>query len=209
MDVSPLTLNRLSVYLRCLKRVADDGVERISSKQMAKSFHLSASQIRKDLAHFGEFGIRGVGYEVQPLIDRLTDVLGLDRVHGLGVVGMGNLGSAIARHLGFNQGPFRVVAGFDNDPAKIGREIGGLVVEPTEAIAEVVAERSIEIGILAVPAPAAQELFEALADAGVRSVLNFAPTRLQKRAGVKNRNVDLGIYLEELVFYLAGSEATP
>ncbi len=203
MDVSPLTLNRLSVYLRCLKQLDAAGVACVSSQQLAERFHLSATQIRKDLTHFGEFGIRGVGYEVRPLAERITEVLGLDQRHSLAVVGMGNLGSAISRHLGANNGPFLVAACFDNDPDKIGSRIGALTVESTTTISEVVADRKIEIGILAVPASAAQELYDQLADAGVRSILNFAPLQLRSRAAVHSRNVDLGIYLEELVFYLA------
>jgi redox-sensing transcriptional repressor len=205
MEVSPLTLNRLSVYLRCLRRLEEEGVARVSSQQLARQYNLSAAQIRKDLTHFGEFGIRGVGYEVAPLARRLTEVLGLDRRHALAVVGMGSLGSAFARHVGVTRGPFLVAAGFDNDPQKIGRTIADVVVEPITAIARLVPERDIKIGILAVPAPVAQDLYDQLVGAGIRSILNFAPARLTPVAGVHTRNVDLRIYLEELVFYLGRS----
>lgn len=206
-DVSPLTLNRLSVYLRCLRRLQEEGVDRISSADLARRFHLSSSQIRKDLAQFGEFGIRGVGYDVDALAEGLNQLLGLDRSYRLLLVGMGNLGSALSRYLGFNSGAFRVVAGVDKDPAKVGREIGGFVVRSSEELADVVRESGAEIGVLAVPAEAAQENYDALVAAGVRAVLNFTPTRVQRNPGVPLKNVDLRIHLEELAFVLGGGVA--
>ncbi len=202
MDVSPLTLNRLSVYLRCLRQLLEDGVTRVSSQQLAKQFHLSAVQIRKDLAHFGEFGIRGVGYEVEPLLRRVTEILGLHQPHSLAIVGMGSLGSAFARHVGATESPFVVAAGFDDDPRKIGRRIGDVLVEPADTIPQVLPERGVKIGILAVPAQAAQATYDKLVESGIRSILNFAPARLETVEGVHTRNVDLRIYLEELVYYL-------
>lgn len=201
-DVSPLTLNRLSVYLRVLRQVQDAGIRRISSQELARRYHLSAAQIRKDLAQFGEFGIRGVGYEVDLLCQRLNDLLGLNRDHSIVVVGMGNLGSALARYLGFNSGAFRVVAGVDNDPEKVGRSVGDVTVQAAEDLPAIVAEKKAEIGVLTVPPGAAQANYEALADAGVRGVLNFAPERVQGRRGVPVKNVDLRIHLEELAFFL-------
>lgn len=201
-EVSPLTLNRLSVYLRCLSHLQELGTRRISSQELARRYHLSAAQIRKDLAQFGEFGIRGVGYEVDTLAAHLNALLGLDRRHPLVIVGMGNLGSALARYLGFNSGAFEVVAGVDTDPKVVGRRVGGLVVRPLGELREIVRETRAEIGVLAVPAGAAQENYDALADAGVRAVLNFAPERVKPRAGVQLKDVDLRIDLEELAFFL-------
>jgi redox-sensing transcriptional repressor len=201
-EVSPLTLNRLSFYLRCLRHLQEVGVERISSQELAQRYHLSATQIRKDLAQFGEFGIRGVGYEVDRLADHLNSLLGLDRRHALVIVGMGNLGSALARYLGFNYGAFHVVAGVDTDPQVVGRRIGDLVVRHAGEIAAVVRESGAEIGVLAVPAEAAQENYDALAETGIRGVLNFAPVRVKRRPGVPLKNVDLRINLEELAFFL-------
>ncbi|HZF07278.1 MAG TPA: redox-sensing transcriptional repressor Rex [Thermoanaerobaculia bacterium] len=201
-EVSPLTLNRLSFYLRCLRHLQEQGIQRISSQELARRYHLSATQIRKDLAQFGEFGIRGVGYEVDLLAEHLNSLLGLDRRHALVIVGMGNLGCALARYLGFNYGSFHVVAGVDNDPRVVGRKIGGFTVRPSGELAQVVPESGAEIGVLAVPAEAAQENYDALADAGIRGVLNFAPVRVKRRAGVPLKNVDLRINLEELAFFL-------
>lgn len=203
-EVSPLTLNRLSFYLRCLRHLQELGVKRVSSQELAQRYHLSATQIRKDLAQFGEFGIRGVGYEVDELADHLNSLLGLDRGHALVIVGMGNLGSALAQYLGFNHGAFHVVAGVDKDPAKIGRRVGHLTVRPADELPDVVRESGAEIGVLAIPAEAAQENYDALADAGIKAVLNFAPVRVKRRPGVPLKNVDLRINLEELAFFLRG-----
>lgn len=203
-EVSPLTLNRLSFYLRCLRHLQELGVKRVSSQEMAQRYHLSATQIRKDLAQFGEFGIRGVGYDVDGLADHLNSLLGLDRKHPMVIVGMGNLGSALAQYLGFNYGSFQVVAGVDNDPKKIGRKAGTFIIRPTSELADVVRESGAEIGVLAIPAEAAQENYDALADAGIKGVLNFAPVRVKRRPGVPLKNVDLRINLEELAFFLRG-----
>jgi redox-sensing transcriptional repressor len=201
-EVSPLTLNRLSFYLRCLRHLQELGIQRVSSQEMARRYHLSATQIRKDLAQFGEFGIRGVGYAVDELADHLNALLGLDRPHAMLIVGMGNLGSALAQYLGFNYGAFHVVAGIDVDPQKIGRKVGGLTVRSADQLAEVLRESGAEIGVLAVPAEAAQENYDRLADAGIKAVLNFAPVRVKRRPGVPLKNVDLRINLEELAFFL-------
>ena len=202
MPVSPLTLNRLSFYLRCLRHLQEEGVSRISSKDLARRFHLSATQIRKDLAQFGEFGIRGVGYEVAPLVQRLSELLGLDRLHRLVIVGMGNLGSALAQYLGFNSGAFRVVAGVDRDPEKVGRRVGEIVVEPADALARIIEEKDVEIGVLCVPATFAQERYDALVTAGIQGVINFSPTRIRAVSEVPLKDVDLRINLEELADFL-------
>lgn len=207
--VSPLTLNRLSVYLRCLRHLQVAGVQRISSRDLAERYLLSAHQIRKDLAQFGEFGIRGVGYEVDVLAERLTELLGLDRSYRLLIVGMGKLGSALARYLGFNQGAFEVVGGVDRDPALVGRDLGRWRVRHVDELPAVVAETGAEIGVLAVPAEAAQESYEELVAAGVKAVLNFAPARLKRVPGVPLKSVDLRIHLEEVAFLLRAQEGEP
>lgn len=204
-SVSPLTLNRLSFYLRCLRRLHEEGEGRVSSQDLARRFHLSATQIRKDLAHFGEFGIRGVGYEVEPLVARLSELLGLDRRHRMVIVGMGNLGSALARYMGFNSGSFRVVAAVDRDPDKVGRRVetdGGFTIAPASELTRTVRESRAEIGVLCVPADAAQENYDALVEAGIQGVLNFSPTRIRPVPEVPLKDVDLRIHLEELAFFL-------
>ena len=201
-EISPLTLNRLSFYLRCLRQLQELGKARISSQEMAQRNHLSATQIRKDLAQFGEFGIRGVGYQIDELAEHLDALLGLDRHHPMVIVGMGNLGSALARYVGFNHGAFQVVAGVDNDPRKIGKTVAGFTIRDATELADVVRASGALIGVLTVPSEAAQHYYDALADAGVRGVLNFATVRVKPRPGVPLKNVDLRINLEELAFFL-------
>lgn len=201
-EVSSVTVNRLSLYLQCLRRLQELGIRRISSNELASRFQLSATQIRKDLAQFGDFGIRGIGYEVDTLAEHLTQVLGLDQRRNLVIVGVGNLGSALARYFGFNQGSFCVVAGVDIHPAVIGRRVGSFIVRPSKELPAVVRETAAEIGILTVPAEAAQANYDALVKAGIRGVLNFAPTRLKAVPEVPYKDVDLRLNLEEIAFLL-------
>jgi redox-sensing transcriptional repressor len=202
-STSTATLNRLSVYLRCLQELQRSGELTISSRALADRFHLSSAQIRKDLAQFGEFGIRGVGYEIGPLAERLHHLLGLDRKRRLVIVGMGQLGTALAGYIHFNDDSFEVVAGFDSDAAKIGRSLRGVPVFAIADLRVVIDRTGAEIAVLTVPAAAAVECYDALAAAGVRAVLNFAPVSLPERDLVRLKNVDLRTYLEEASFLLS------
>lgn len=201
-EISPLTLNRLSVYLRGLRALEREGIRRISSLEMARRFRLSAAQIRKDLAQFGALGIRGVGYEVSTLKSQLETLLGLDREHRTIIVGAGNIGTALARFPGLDSGSFRVVALVDNDPARIGAEVGDLVVHAADDLPSVVAETGAEVAILAVPVEAAQANYDALVKAGIRAVLNFAPVQLDEVPHCRVKHVDLLIFFEELAYFL-------
>lgn len=200
--LSPVTVNRLSLYLRCLNCLAEKGVAKISSKQLAEMFHLSAAQIRKDLAQIGGLGIRGVGYDVADLARRLQVSLGLDRVHRLVIVGMGNLGRALGTFLAFDDGRFKVVGVFDTDPDKIGTPLESLEIHHTRDLADVVSRSGAEIGVLAVPAQVAQKNYDALVAAGIKAVLNFAPVRLDPDPRIRTKDVDLRTHLEELGFFL-------
>lgn len=202
VGVSSLTLNRLSLYLRCLRGLRAEGVDTVSSLELAGRFHLSAAQIRKDLAQFGEFGTRGVGYEVNQLTERLSSLLGLDRTLSILIVGAGNLGSALARFLSFDDRSFRVVAAIDNDSAKIGQRIGDVRIYSPKDLSKVVARTNAEIAVLAVPPESAQEIYDRLIGAGIKAVLNFAPTHLDRSEGIPTKAVDLRIFLEELGYQL-------
>lgn len=203
--ISELTTNRLSVYLRCLNLLAAAGIKTISSKALADQFNLNSAQIRKDLAHFGEFGTRGVGYAVDELRRHLTQILGLDRAHRVGIVGAGHLGTALANYNGFGASSFRVVALFDNDKAKIGQRVGeaNILVHDARKLARVVRDEEIDVAVIAVPARAAQRVLNQIMSAGVKAVLNFAPARLSARLGVKVKTVDLTSSLESLSYFLA------
>ena len=206
-DVSELTTDRLSVYLRCLQRLEEEGVRTISSHALARRFHLNSAQIRKDLANFGELGIRGVGYEVATLKRQLVETLGLDRTRKIVIVGAGHLGMALAGYKGFQEPAFSIAAMFDRDPEVVGQKSRtGIPVLPADELPRVLAEQKIDIGVIAVPPHAAQQAYDMLADGGVRAILNFAPAQIRQREDVRLRNVDLRIRLEALSFFLKGCE---
>lgn len=206
--VSDLTTTRLSLYLRCLNTLSAEGARTISSQELATRFDLNSAQIRKDLAHFGELGIRGVGYDVERLRSHIRSTLGLDRVRNVAIVGAGHLGMALADYRGFNDDGFRTVALLDVDTAKIGNTSrSGLSVEHLNHLAVIVRDRKVEIGVIAVPAEVAQQTCDQLASVGVAGILNFAPVRLKEQAGMKIRNVDLRMSLETLSFYLTQKSA--
>jgi len=205
--VSEPTTGRLSVYLRCLTYLESMNQETVSSAELAERFHLNSAQIRKDLACFGEFGTRGVGYNVSRLRENLTRTLGIDRTRNLLIVGAGNLGMALADYRGFNENGFRIVALLDVDRVKIGRvsRVGIPVLDYAE-LPLIVRQRGVDIGIIAVTSEAAQVVYDALVDAGVNAILNFAPVQIRTHQSCKLKSVDLRINLESLSFYLKGEE---
>ena len=201
--IPEMTIRRLSIYTRCLLQLEEDDVKTISSQELAERFNLNSAQVRKDLAYFGEFGVRGIGYYVSGLKAELQRILGLDREWPVALVGLGNLGSALFHYKGFSRQGFRIVIVFDDDPAKAGREIGGVPIVTTRDVAREVKARAIQIAVLAVPADGAQAVTDALVAAGIKAVLNFAPARLRIPDSARLKNVDLSIELETLSFYLA------
>jgi len=204
--VSESTATRLSVYLRCVSLLETEGIAHVSSATLARRFDLNSAQIRKDLATFGEFGVRGVVYEVPVLKRHLQSILGLDQTRRVAIVGAGHLGQALADYRGFHSGGFEITALFDNDPAKIGfRTRTGVVVHDLSDFNAVVARRRIQIGMITVPASAAAGVARRCVEAGLKAILNFAPVRLHAPAGIRLKNVDLKINLETLSFYIAGS----
>jgi redox-sensing transcriptional repressor len=208
--ISELTTNRLSVYLRCLNKLAAAGIKTVSSRSLAEDFNLNSAQIRKDLAYFGEFGTRGVGYTVNDLRAHITKILGLDTEHRVGIIGAGHLGTALANYNGFTASNFAVVALFDNDRERIGHTIGDARIEihDVRQIARVVRAERIDVAVIAVPARAAQKVLNQVMSAGVKAVLNFAPARLHARPDVKLKTVDLTISLESLSYFLARPSAS-
>jgi len=201
--IPEMTIRRLSVYTRCLLQLEEDGVKTISSQELADRFSLNSAQVRKDLAYFGEFGVRGIGYYVSGLKAELQRILGLDREWAVALVGFGNLGSALFHYKGFARQGFRIAVVIDDDPAKVGREIESVPIVPSRDMAREIKARGVQIAIVAVPPDAAQTVTEQLVAAGIKAVLNFAPTRLRVGREVRLKNVDLSIELETLSFYLA------
>jgi redox-sensing transcriptional repressor len=207
-QVSELTTNRLSVYLRCLNELDAAGVQTISSQSLAEQFHLNAAQIRKDLAYFGEFGVRGVGYYVKDLRRHLRQILGLDRKRRVAIMGAGNLGLALADYPGFRQEGFEIAAMFDASPDKIGqRSRGGVPIFDIKELKKVTRRDRIDIAMLAVPAAAAQPVTDLVVAAGIKAILNFSPGTLKVPHHVKLKGVDLTVSLESLSFYLAQGDA--
>jgi len=205
--ISELTTGRLSVYLRCLTYLESIQQKTVSSHELADRFHLNSAQIRKDLACFGEFGTRGVGYDVSKLKAHLVHELGIDRSRNAVIVGAGNLGLALADYHGFNSNGFHIAALLDTDPEKVGRTSrSGIPIISAQKLASVVRDNLVEIGIIAVTPDNAQEVHDSLVQAGVRAILNFAPVQLRLNTGVKVRSVDLRINLESLSFYLKSVE---
>jgi redox-sensing transcriptional repressor len=206
-QVSELTTNRLSVYLRCLNELEDAGVKTISSQSLAAQFHLNAAQIRKDLAYFGEFGVRGVGYYVRDLKRHLRQILGLDRKLRVAIIGAGNLGLALADYPGFRQEGFEISALFDVLSSKVGQKSrGGVPILDIQDLKRCVRRDRISIAVIAVPAPSAQRVVDLVTASGIKAVLNFSPGALQVPDGVKLKSVDLTVSLESLSFHLAHGE---
>jgi redox-sensing transcriptional repressor len=200
-----MTVRRLSVYTRCLLQLEEDGVKTVSSQDLAERFNLNSAQVRKDLAYFGEFGVRGIGYYVSSLKVELQRILGLDREWPVALVGFGNLGSALFHYRGFGRQGFRIAVIFDDDPAKVGREVDGVPIFSTRDLAREIQARRVQMAIVAVPAEAAQSVADQLVAAGIKAVLNFAPARIRLPRDVRLKDVDLSIELETLSFYLAKS----
>lgn len=196
-------IRRLSVYLRILVDLHRQGVQEVSSEELAQKVGFSADQIRKDISYFGEFGVAGVGYDVAKLKDHLAQILGIDRPWNVALVGVGNLGSALLAYPGFKTSGFHIVAAFDNDLLKIGKTWENVKIEDVARIPEVVKEKQIKIGIIAVPAKSAQMVADYLINSGVKTLLNFAPVVISVPEQVKLRNVDLTVELEVLSHFLS------
>lgn len=196
-------VSRLSLYLRELQHLIADGKETISSSQLGRQLGFTDAQVRKDLAHFGHFGHPGIGYRCQELIGAIKIILGTDREWRVALIGVGNLGRALLGYRGFVQQGFRIVAAFDSDSSKAGTVIDGVEVWPLSQLSEIIADKQIELGMVAVPATHAQEVADQLVAAGVGGIVNFAPVTLRVPAGVSIVGVDLARELEQVTFAVA------
>jgi len=204
--LSRASVHRFSLYLRHLQRFLREGVQTVSSGQLGEALAITDVQVRKDLAYLGNLGQPGIGYPAQELIAALRQRLGIDRTWGTVVVGVGNLARALLRHRGFEQQGFRFVALFDADAAKVGHAVDGLEIYGMDRMAEVVERLGAELGVVAVPAEAAQSVADSLVAAGIRGILNFAPAALRLPPGVSLVAVDLAVQMEQLAFLVHLSE---
>ncbi len=198
--VPEATVERLSVYLRSIKRLDNERV--LPSQELAELVGTSDGQVRKDLAYFGEFGVPGQGYRVGTLKEEISRILGVDRAWRIALVGMGKLGAALLAYPGFKRQGFEIKVAFDNDLSKIGKVWQGVKIEDVEKIPQILFEQEIKMGIIATPAQAAQAVASKLIEGGVKAILNFAPVRIVVPDRVKLRNVDLSIELEALSYFL-------
>ena len=195
------TVARLPVYLRALTALAEHDTATVSSEELAAAAGVNSAKLRKDLSHLGSYGVRGVGYDVDYLIYQISRELGLTQDWPVAIVGIGNLGHALAGYAGFATRGFNVVALFDTDPRVVGEVVSGLPVRALDDLESLVADQPISIGVVATPAGPAQEVCDRLVAAGVRSVLNFAPCVLSVPDDVDVRKVDLSTELQILAFH--------
>ena len=207
MQVPAASVARLPLYLRCLEELSADGVSTVSSSRLAELAGVNAAKLRKDLSHLGSYGTRGVGYEVHNLMHQIQRELGLDEQSPVIVVGLGNLGQALAKHGGFGDRGFPIVALFDVQPDIVGITVGDMVVAHFDDLEAVVAEHSARTAMIATPAEAAQQVTNDVIAAGITSVLNFAPTVVQVGDGVALRQVDLALELQILSYYQPRSDS--
>ncbi len=203
------TVVRLPLYYRALLETADQEIGTVSSERLAELAGVNAAKVRKDLSYLGSYGTRGVGYDVEHLLHEISRELGLTHDWPVAIVGVGNLGHALANYRGFGARGYRVVAVVDADPEKLGQTVGDLTIESLDDLPTIARKRGVAIGIIATPAHAAQEVADRLVDAGVTSILNFAPTVVTAPAGVSLRKVDLAIELQILSFYQQRRDQAP
>ncbi len=200
--IPDIIIGRLPVYLRALQRMADMGLKTTSSQELGERVGISAAQIRKDISQFGEFGKQGTGYSIEYLIDKLREILKVDRIWDVVVVGAGDVGRAIANYQGFHDRGFHVVAIFDNDKSKVGQTMAGFKVEDAEEMVERVKVLGVKIAMLTVPVSAAQSVADQLIQAGVKAILNYAPVNLNVPNHVKVQHIDPSTHLQRMTYYL-------
>ena len=200
--IPDIIIGRLPVYLRALQRLAEKGISTTSSQELGEIVGISAAQIRKDISQFGEFGKQGTGYAISYLIEKLQDILKVDRVWEVVVIGMGDIGHALAHYQGFADRGFHVKMVFDNDPKKIGDQIGEFEVYDTASLSEKIKQFKIKIAMIAVPASDAQTVADQLVKAGVKAILNYAPISLTVPDGVRVQYIDPVTHLQRMTYYL-------
>jgi redox-sensing transcriptional repressor len=201
-EIPDIVVGRLPVYLRALLRMAQAGQTITSSKDLGDRLGISSAQIRKDLSHFGEFGKQGTGYQIEYLIEQLRQILKVQREWKVALIGIGDLGHALAKYNGFANRGFQIAAVFDNDPAKIGMPVGALTILDAAGLVAEIRRQNITIAMMAVPVGQAQTVADQLAEAGIRAILNYAPISITAPKGVRVQYIDPVIHLQRMTFYL-------
>jgi redox-sensing transcriptional repressor len=200
--IPDIIIGRLPVYLRALQQLSEKGVMTTSSQELGEIIGISAAQIRKDISQFGEFGKQGTGYSIPFLIERLRDILKVDRVWEVVIVGMGDIGHALARYNGFANRGFHINMVFDNDPQKIGQKVGEYEIHDIATLPEKVKQNKIKVAMLTAPASVAQELADLLVRSGIKAILNYAPISLNVPPGVRVQYTDPVTHLQRMTYYL-------
>lgn len=200
--IPDIIIGRLPVYLRALQQLSEKGIMTTSSQELGEIIGISAAQIRKDISQFGEFGKQGTGYSIPFLIERLRDILKVDRVWEVVIVGMGDIGHALARYNGFANRGFHISMVFDNDPQKIGQKVGEYEIYDTATLVEKIKQNKIKVAMLTVPASSAQEITDLLVKAGIKAILNYAPISLNVPPGVRVQYTDPVTHLQRMTYYL-------
>jgi redox-sensing transcriptional repressor len=200
--IPDIVVGRLPLYLRALQSMIEEGRYITSSQELGERLGISAAQIRKDLSQFGEFGKQGTGYSIEYLSEQIRQILRVDRVWDVVVIGAGDIGSAIARYQGFANRGFRVVMIFDNDPEKIGTQVGPFVVQDMGRAGELIREAGVHIAMISVPSSEAQSVADQIVEAGVRAILNYAPLSLNVPPEVHVQYIDPVIHLQRMTYYL-------
>ncbi len=201
--IPDIVVGRLPLYLRALQQMEQEGRHGTSSQELGERLGVSAAQIRKDLSQFGEFGKQGTGYQINYLLTKILQILHLDRDWDIAVVGAGDIGSAVARYRGFADRGFRVAMILDNDPNKIGQQLGGFVIQDSNHAEELIQKAGIKIAMISVPAHEAQEVANRLIKGGVKAILNYAPISLNVPPGVHIQYIDPAVHLQRMTYYLA------
>jgi redox-sensing transcriptional repressor len=201
-EIPDIIVSRLPVYLRALRHMHAQGHQTTSSQELGEQVGISAAQIRKDLSQFGEFGKQGTGYNISFLVGKLREILLVERVWDVALVGMGDMGHALARYQGFRDRGFRVAMVFDNSPEKINERVGEFVVRDARDIVKAIRETNIKVAMVCVPAEVAQEVTNQLVEAGVKAILNYAPISLSVPEGVRVQYLDPSIGLQRMTYYL-------
>jgi len=201
-QIPDIVIGRLPVYLRALQRMAQEGRQVTSSQELGERLGISAAQIRKDLSQFGEFGKQGTGYNIEFLSGQLLEILKIEKVWDIALIGFGDMGRALASYSGFNQRGFRIRMIFDSDPRKIGQEFGGHTIFSSADIKEKIQGSGVQIAMIAVPAEFAQEVTDNLVEAGIKSILNYAPVNLNVPPNVRVQYIDPAVHLQRMTYYL-------
>ena len=201
-QIPDIIVSRLPVYLRALRHLQAQNQRTTSSQELGEQVGISAAQIRKDLSQFGEFGKQGTGYAIPFLVDKLREILQVEHVWDVALIGMGDMGHALARYPGFRDRGFRVAMVFDNDPAKIGEKVGEFDIQDARAMGKAIQEAGIRVAMVCVPAAVAQAVTNQLVEAGIKAILNYAPINLSVPAGVWVQYLDPSIGLQRMTYYL-------